>query len=458
MYNSFKFFSRSVLLFALSAISLISHHWILIWLLIWSYLVSFTYATSPQQSFPNIPFSVFSNTIQSNFGTDVSLTTVLTILFTLVENPDLLNLHFRQQNPQFSGENKVQVSGWIIALVSSLAMQIGDKRTETLFSERELAQEPDKKRKINLLSGKLDKIAICLKLSPYDSRGNYKGKLLPISSHEIEPTYVICPTSFVCGTLDCQARCLIQSTQERDIPMVALIKGHTVHQNVPVLTGKCPRCKTLYAADHERFRDTSTVQNNLKRVYLNSAKYLKIGQSLWVDRLFSTSAINAMYNFHASASAYSEYWNNTFGTEHFSVTRRQIWQAFVQQSVRTIAKECGIDAEFDDGLNIKEVTTQAYSLLGENGIIRAADQHACGECTQEYKKTSDVVFDDPAAVVGMDATDDNIPAMTLNHEEVQVDLPQIPVNADDEMDVDAIRNIKMVVLDGVVMGPQVNNI
>ena len=48
--------------------------------------------------------------------------------------------------------------------------------------------------------------------------------------------------------------------------------------------------------------------------------------------------------------------------------------------------------------------------------------------------------------------------MASNHNEVQVDLPQIPVTADDEMDVDAIRNIKMVVLDGVVMGPQVNNI
>ena len=67
-----------------------------------------------------------------------------------------------------------------------------------------------------------------------------------------------------------------------------------------------------------------------------------------------------MYNFHASASAYAEYWNNTFGTEQISVTRRQIWQAFVQQSVRTIAQECEIDAEFDDGLNIKEVTTQAW--------------------------------------------------------------------------------------------------
>ena len=145
-----------------------------------------------------------------------------------------------------------------------------------------------------------------------------------------------------------------------------------------------------------------------------------------------------MYNFHASASAYAEYWNNTFGTEQISITHRHIWQAFVQQSVHTIAEECGIDAEFDDGLNIREVTTQAFSLLGKNGIIRAADQHACDECTQEYKQTSDVVFDDPAVVVGMDATDDNIPAMASNHNEVQVDLPQIPVTADDEMDVDAI--------------------
>jgi hypothetical protein len=112
VYNSSKFFFRSVL--PLSAISLVSNHWILIWLLMWSHLVSFTYAASPQHSFPNIPFSLFSNIVQSSFGTDVSLATVLTILFTLVENPDLLNLHFRQQNPKYSGENKTEVSGWII--------------------------------------------------------------------------------------------------------------------------------------------------------------------------------------------------------------------------------------------------------------------------------------------------------------------------------------------------------
>ena len=453
VYNSLTLFFRSVLLLTLSAISLVTHHWILVWLLIWSNMVSFTYAAS-QHAFPNILFSAFSDTIQSNFGPTITLTTVLAILFTLVENPDLLNLHFRQQNPQYSGENSIQVSGWMIALVNALATQLGNKRTETLFSKKEL-QNPDKKNKIKFLAEKLDLTAISLKLSPYDSKGNYKGKLLSISYQKIEPAYVICPTSFICGTLDCQPRCLIQSTRERDIPLVTLIKEYKVHQRVPVLVGKCPRCETLYAADHERFQDTSTIQNNLKRVYLNSAKYLKVGKSLWVDRLFSTSVINAMYNFHASASAYTEYWNNTFGTEQFLVTRRHIWQAFVQQSVRTIAEECGFDVEFDDGLNIKEVTAQAFLTLGENGIIRAADKHACAECTQERNKTSNVVFDNPAAVVGIDATDDNIPALASTHEEIDIDLPL--VTSDNEMDVDTIQNIKMVVLDGVVMGPQVNN-
>ena len=88
-----------------------------------------------------------------------------------------------------------------------------------------------------------------------------------------------------------------------------------------------------------------------------------------------------MYNFHASASAYAEYWNNTFETKQISITHPEIWQAFVQHFVHTIAKEFNIDIEFDDGLNIKEITTQAFSLLGENGIIRAADEHTCAKCT-----------------------------------------------------------------------------
>ena len=201
MYNSYTFFFRSTFLFLSSVISLVSQHQILFWLLIWSNLVSFTYAASPVQCpFPNIPFSTFSDTIQLLFGSNISLATVLTVIFTLFENPDLLNLHFRQQQHICHGENKVQISGWITALGNALVNQLGNKRTQTLFSKTECAKEPDQPEIVNLLAGKLDTLAACLKLTVYDDKGKYKGKLLPISHSKIEPAYVICLTSFTCGS------------------------------------------------------------------------------------------------------------------------------------------------------------------------------------------------------------------------------------------------------------------
>ncbi len=132
-----------------------------------------------------------------------------------------------------------------------------------------------------------------------------------------------------------------------------------------------------------------------------------------------------MYNFHASAAAYAEYWNNTFGTETVSVSRAQIWQAFIQESIRVIAEESKIDVELNDGLSIKEVTVEAFSVLGENGIIRAADKHACLECTQIYRKTSEPV--------------------------IAADTAANPSTTEK-------KYVKMVVLDGIVMGPMVNQI
>jgi len=70
-------------------------------------------ATSDMQPFPNIPFHVFSDFVTQNFSSRVSLATVLLVLFTLTENPDLLNLHGRQKNPHVQGERKETSSGWI---------------------------------------------------------------------------------------------------------------------------------------------------------------------------------------------------------------------------------------------------------------------------------------------------------------------------------------------------------
>src|ERR1700676_2878534 len=98
-----------------------------------------------------------------------------------------------------------------------------------------------------------------------------------------------------------------------------------------------------------------------------------------------------MYSFHASAAAYTKFWNNSFLTHHKGnfqkLSHHQIWQAFVQESVRSLAAASETDLELRDGLSIEDVTKQAYSILGENGIICAADQHICKECTQPYKSS-----------------------------------------------------------------------
>jgi hypothetical protein len=60
--------------------------------------------------------------------------------------------------------------------------------------------------------------------------------------------------------------------------------------------------------------------------------------------------------------------------------------------------------ELPDDLQIDDVTQEAYAILGENGVIRCADGHTCGECTHDYKATADIIgeVEDPAGLVGMD--------------------------------------------------------
>jgi hypothetical protein len=146
---------------------------------------------------------------------------------------------------------------------------------------------------------------------------------------------------------------LIQSTKERDIPRVTLIKQNKICHDVRVLTGRCPGCNTTYSADHEQF---STGNDQWNRVYLISAQYLKVGQGTWIDRQFGNGVINGMYSFHASAAAYTEYWNNSFGSSDFNFTCCQIWESFVQESLREISSDCGVDLELSDNLSIDKVT------------------------------------------------------------------------------------------------------
>jgi hypothetical protein len=95
---------------------------------------------------------------------------------------------------------------------------------------------------------------------------------------------------------------------------------------------------------------------------LNSA--IKVGHSIWVDRVFSNAVVNAMYTFHASASGYKEFWNTSFGkmqpSSSFCLSHCQIWQAFVQESICTVASVAKIELTVHDNLGIDEVTKEAF--------------------------------------------------------------------------------------------------
>jgi hypothetical protein len=184
-----------------------------------------------------------------------------------------------------------------------------------------------------------------------------------------------------------------------------------------------------------------------------------------VDRLFSNLVLSAMYSFHASAAAIAEFWNNAFWAMLSEtcpkLSRHQTWHVFVQESIRALASASGINLVLQDGLAINEVTKEAFQMLGQNGIIQAADQHTCPECTHKYKSTSDLITtDDPAALVG---TDDNtaVPALVVNEdagdaiqEQRQSTIGSTQTSRNDDVDVD-YSPVKLVVVDGIVMGPNV---
>jgi len=227
--------------------------------------------------FSEITFRAFSEFVESHFSSRISLAAVLVVLFTTTSNTDLLNLHARQQNPK-SDESGQVISGWMKALARALQEKLNED-TDRLFKKSENKSSLSDMRIQHEIGIKLDGLSKLLKLYPYDAKGQQQNPLKPVSEKDIEPALMICPASMECQTATCNGQALIQNTRDRDVPRVTLVKGSRIYDNVHVLSGKCTCCNTKYYADHE----TSNSDGTQMRFYLSSAKYLKIGQSVWVD-------------------------------------------------------------------------------------------------------------------------------------------------------------------------------
>ena len=249
----------------------------------------------------------------------------------MTENPDILSLHSRQKYSLLKGENVSSINGWIKSLSAAVFTKVDSSRSK-LLHESDYYEGISDKHIISNIAVKLDKLAQHLKLVKYNKKGHLKSNLKPISYKAIEAVHIICPNSYQCVTDGCGFRSLVQTTKKRDIPLVTLIKNNVIYEKVPVLTGKCPNCTTLYSADHEHSPEIDE-HNKFTKLYLNSAKYMKVGSNIWMDHIFSNAVVNGMYSFHASASAYKQYWNNSFGETQghtsYHISHAQIWQTFV---------------------------------------------------------------------------------------------------------------------------------
>jgi hypothetical protein len=145
-------------------------------LLIWMALIPPVYAS--QHDFPNISFQSFSVFISSTFHPDISLTTVLFLIFSLTENTDLLNLHSRQQQQIYSTERIIKYTGWMSALVNAVLNQLDQETISQLFLNSD--QENDRNK---LLGDKIHAMAQKLKLLPYTKTNKFDPKRVQPISH-----------------------------------------------------------------------------------------------------------------------------------------------------------------------------------------------------------------------------------------------------------------------------------
>ena len=87
-------------------------------------------------------------------------------------------------------------------------------------------------------------------------------------------------------------------------------------------------------------------------------------------------------------------------------------------------------------------------------MIRAADHHSCPQCTQENKDISDINNNaDPATVVGVD-NDQAVFLMVNSNPESSTSNFVLEENVQTKVTENEPAVVKMVVMNGIVMGPQ----
>ncbi len=144
-----------------------------IWIVFW--FITGASATAVQHDpFPDITFATLADFVTTNFSSDISLSSVLIVMFSLLENPDLLNLHARQQIAKVDGENAQKISGWMKCLVRALNNRLRSESSNLLLTaEKKMSAD----NIIYCVGNKLDQMRKLLNLNPFNQYGKLQKKI-----------------------------------------------------------------------------------------------------------------------------------------------------------------------------------------------------------------------------------------------------------------------------------------
>lgn len=187
-----------------------------------------------EDPFPSILFVDFAKVITSSFGADITLATVLMLLFSVTNNTNLLNLHGQQRAVP---TNTQVMTSWMAASVRAIKDRLqldslvadddsdaemnsdsgsgsgsdsgsgsntsgsSDARSsyDTLFLPTDQHTDQTPKQQTTILGKKLDSFCRFLDLYSDEKRGTLCRKLLPISTAAIRPVLIITPSVMQCS-------------------------------------------------------------------------------------------------------------------------------------------------------------------------------------------------------------------------------------------------------------------
>jgi len=383
--------------------------------------------------FPDVSFHDFACLVDQHFSRDASLSVVFAFLFTVIRNPEILSLHCRRRLT--AGLRAGIEDVWIHVMVQRMLAEWGTNNSAFLRSNVSPAKRPD------ALVAAIDGLVDLLQLSTA-----MDDQTLPIIDEtSLRHQKYLAPPRPYCVRSGCNKASLRRFGKDDDVPLVTVLEGASSHMGAWVLAGQCSRCQAVYYPD----RITHTTGAVKYRQFTLAARYLKVGKNMWVDRVFGTAVLNALYSF-ASVTSFADFWSRTFFR---GLTRRHAYQASIQASIRLVAQASDQFFIVPDGLPIRAVVAAANRELVGNKAIPIGVTHRCSDCEHDYIPPSAnlrLPGVDGALTHGEDGTDDAPPATANDARRSDNDpLPEaIPILATGS-------KVRMKVLDGLVMGPLV---